>query len=151
GHDLHGQVVGQLFELLRPGDEVGLAVDLDDGADPAGVDVALNQPLGGHAVCLLFGVSDALLREVTRGFVDVAVGLLQRALAVHNAGVGELAKVLYQVESYVCHQAPAVASCGAALSASGAASSVSSPGVGSSGEAVYERWPSPSSNSSPSP
>src|SRR5579875_3194425 len=48
GGDVQGQVAGELDEPLVAGDEVGLAVDLDQHADlVAGVDVALHDPLAG--------------------------------------------------------------------------------------------------------
>ena len=49
--DLDRQVLDELLELLGAGDEVGLAVDLDEHADPAaGVDVAADEALADVAV-----------------------------------------------------------------------------------------------------
>ena len=50
GRDLHRDVVGEGLEVRRAGDEVGLAVDLDQRADAAaGVDVGLDRRPGAAA------------------------------------------------------------------------------------------------------
>src|SRR5579884_2326495 len=55
--DLHGEVVRQRAEIGRAGDEVGLAVELDHGADAtAAVDVRLDDALLGGAADLLLGL-----------------------------------------------------------------------------------------------
>ena len=74
----------KLLELLVPGDEVGLGVDLDEGAARA-VRRDADQALGRGAAGLLGGLGEALgAQPVDRGF-HVAAGLAQRLLAVHHA------------------------------------------------------------------
>ena len=87
--------VGDGLELLALGDEVGLALQLDQ--DTGGVVVRDEGDdgavLGGAALAL----GDALLAldaQGLDGLVDVALGLVQRLLAVHHAGAGELTELL---------------------------------------------------------
>ena len=102
--DLHGEVADELLELVGAGHEVGLAVDLDEHADAAaGVDVARDEALARLAAGLLGGRREALLAEERDGLVEVAVGLGQGALAVHEAGAGPLAQLLDQLRRDVRH------------------------------------------------
>src|SRR5205814_3938256 len=78
--------------------------------------------------------------------LDIAFRLLERALAVHDAGAGALAQLFDQVEGYVSHS-----QAGAASVLTSAASASTSPGACSSGEALYVRVAPSNSNSSPSP
>ena len=74
--DLDREVADELLELVGAGHEVGLAVDLDEHADPAaGVDVARDEALAGVAAGLLGGRGEALLAQERDGLLDVAVGL----------------------------------------------------------------------------
>ena len=82
------------WNMLVLGDEVGLRVDLDDGAAVA-LDGDADQALGGGAAGLLGGGGEALgAQPVDRGF-HVAVVLGERLLAVHHAGAGALAQFLH--------------------------------------------------------
>ena len=93
--DLDRQVADELLELVGPGDEVRLAVDLDQDADAAaGVDVARDEALAGVAAGLLRGRGETPLAKQGDGLVEVAVGLDERVLAVHEAGAGALAQLL---------------------------------------------------------
>ncbi len=95
--DLDGDLVGELLELLGPGDEVGLAVDLDEDADPAtGVDVALNEPLAGFPPGPLGRLGLAAGAEQRHRRLHVATGLLEGALAVHEARPGHLPQCLHR-------------------------------------------------------
>src|SRR5690606_30831602 len=101
---LHGQVASQLAELLRLGDEVRFAVDLDQHTDAAaGMDVGLNQALGRHASRLLGRCSQALLPQIGDGLLHIAAGLLQGPLAVHHAGLGSLPQLLDHLRRYLRH------------------------------------------------
>jgi hypothetical protein len=74
--DLDGEVAHQPLELVRPGDEVRLAVDLDEDTHPAaGVDVAADEPFTGLSAGLLGGRREPALAEHRHGGLDVAVGL----------------------------------------------------------------------------
>ena len=61
---------------------------------PVAVDDRADEALGGRAVGPLAGLRHPLLAQERAGGVDVAVGLLQRALAVHHPRAGELAELL---------------------------------------------------------
>ncbi len=88
-----GDRAHELLELLVLGDEVGLRIDLDDGAAIA-LDRDSDQPFGGGAAGLLGGGGETLgAKPVDRGF-HVALGLAQSLLAVHHAGAGALAQFL---------------------------------------------------------
>ena len=93
--DVHRDVADQLLELIRLGDEVGLAVDLDQDADLAtGVDVGADYALGRDAARLLGRRRQPLLAQQIDRLVHVAAGLRQGGLAIHHAGAGALAQLL---------------------------------------------------------
>ena len=93
--DVQREVLGELDEVLVLGDEVGVALDLDQHADLAGgVHVGLNRALGVLAPGELAELVAHLDPEQLRGLVDVALGLDEGVLAVHHAGAGLLAKGL---------------------------------------------------------
>src|SRR3954451_14214697 len=95
GGDVQGEVLGELDEVVVLGDEVGVALDLDEHADLAGrVDVGLDGALGGLATGELADLVAHLDAEDLLGLGGVAVGLGQGVLAVHHAGAGLLAKGL---------------------------------------------------------
>ena len=84
-------VLDELLEQLALGAEVGLAVDLDDGGDAAlGADAGIGHALGRDAAGLLRGLGKALLTQPVDCLVHIAVGGLERLLAVHHADVGHL-------------------------------------------------------------
>lgn len=92
---MRGDRVGGGLELLALGDEVRLALQLDQ--DTGGVVVGDEGDdgavLGGAALAL----GDALLAldaQGLDGLVDAALGLVQGLLAVHHAGAGELTELL---------------------------------------------------------
>src|SRR5687768_16795905 len=85
GH-LDREVADELLELVGAGDEVGLAVDLDQDADPAArVDVARDEAVLGVPIGPLGGGRQAAIPEDGDGLLDVAVGLDERLLAVHES------------------------------------------------------------------
>src|SRR5215218_5843849 len=93
--DLHREVLDELLELVGPRDEVRLAVDLDEHAEAAArVDVAAHEALARLAAGLLLRGGKTLLAQRGHSLVDVAVGRLERALAIHEAGAGQLAQLL---------------------------------------------------------
>ena len=92
--NLLGDIVDHLLELGRVGDEVGLAVDLDERAGIAlFADVSADQTFGGDAALLLRGLGKALLAQIVDGLFDVAVAGGQRLLAVHHAAAGAAAQI----------------------------------------------------------
>ena len=94
--DLHGDVVHQFLELVGAGHEVGFAVDFDHHAElRAGVDVAADDALLGGAGGLLGGRGDAALAQNDFGFGQVALGFVERLLALHHSGAGAFAELLY--------------------------------------------------------
>src|SRR5262249_31309854 len=95
--DLHGEIAHQALELVGAGHEVGLAVHLDEHADPAaGMDVGLDQSFAGLAPRLRIRLGDALLAQVLDRLVHVARALRQCLLALHHADTGSAAELLHQ-------------------------------------------------------
>src|SRR5262249_4088116 len=87
GRDLHGDLKGELVDLLRPRDEVGLAVDLDQDADAAlAMDVGLDDAVAGDATLALLHTGEPTLTEDLLRAIEVAAGLLERLLALHHPG-----------------------------------------------------------------
>src|SRR5918997_2606546 len=102
--DVHRDVPGERDELVVARDEVRVAVDLDEHADLAvGVDVGLHRALGRVAAGELADLVAELHAQQLDGGVDVAVGLLQRALAVHHACAGLVAQGLDVLGADVTH------------------------------------------------
>ena len=88
-----GDLVDEGVELIRAGDEVGLAVDLDDDGLPAFMaNLDVGKALGGDAAGFGGGFGDAFLAEDVDGFLNVPVDFLEGALAIHDAGAGPIAK-----------------------------------------------------------
>ena len=82
--DLHRQVTNQLLELVGARHEVGLAVDLDQNADPAtGMDVAADEALASLTAGPLGSGRLSPLPQKRRRLLEVAVRFLESALAVH--------------------------------------------------------------------
>ena len=95
GGDVQRDVAGERDEVLVAGDEVGVAVDLDEHAGLAvGVDVGLDRALGGLAAAHLERLVAEADAQQLDGGVDVAAGLGQRRLAVHHARAGLVAQLL---------------------------------------------------------
>ena len=104
GGDVHGDIVHQLLEIVGAGHEIGLAVDFHQDAElAAGVDVAADQALLGDARGLLVRGRDATLPQNDFRVAQVAVGLYQGALAVHHAGAGAVAELLYELSGDFGH------------------------------------------------
>ena len=68
-------VVRQLLEDVRARDEIRLAVDLHDHADPAAMDVRLDQALADLALGSLGGLRQPLFAQQLDRLFDVALGL----------------------------------------------------------------------------
>lgn len=93
--DVLGDLLRERDEVVVAGDEVGVAVDLDeDAALAVGGDERLDGALGRLAVGELADLVAELDAQQLDGLLDVAVGLLQRLLAVHHAGAGALTEGL---------------------------------------------------------
>ena len=93
GDGLRQDLVGEGDELLALGDEVRLAVDLDEGAD-AVAGRGGHEAVGGRAALTLRDALEALDAKDLDGLGAVAVGLVERLLDVHHAGAGLLAQRL---------------------------------------------------------
>ena len=93
GGDELGQGVGLRLELLTAGDEVGLALELDEGADLA-VDGEGDDALGVLPVAALGAGRQALFAQPLLGGLEVAAVGLQGPLGVHHPGASRLAQRL---------------------------------------------------------
>ncbi len=83
-------------EVLVRGDEVGVAVDLDQHADlRARVDVGLHGALGGDALAEVLDLLALLHAQDLDRLLDVAGGLGERLLAVHHPRARALAQGLH--------------------------------------------------------
>ena len=82
------------LELVGTSDEVGFALEQHDRADVA-VDLDRHDALVVVAVVTLGAGGQALLAEQLLGGIDVAIGLLERLLAVHHARAGCVAEGLH--------------------------------------------------------
>src|SRR5438876_5904260 len=101
GRHLHGEVLHELLELGRLGDEVGLAVDLDQHADLARrVDVGADRAVGGRARRLLGRLGEPALAQEPDRLLDVARRFAERLLAVEQARAGLLAQLLDGLERH---------------------------------------------------
>ena len=116
-----GDLAHEALELLVAGDEIGLGIDLDEGAARA-LDGEADQPLGGDAAGLLGGGGKALLAQPIDGAFEIALRLAQRLLAIHHAGAGLLAQLLDQRRGDLGHDVDSpVSSCGWRAAAGAAA------------------------------
>src|SRR5581483_1812069 len=86
---LAGQGGHRRLEPVALGHEVGLAGQFDHGADVA-VDGDVDRALRGGPAGPLAGGGQALLPQPRLGLLDVALRLLEGALAVHHPGAGDL-------------------------------------------------------------
>src|SRR5579875_3781374 len=102
GGDVQGQVAGELDEPLVAGDEVGLAVDLDQHADlVAGVDVALHDPLAGLGPGALGRLRLSPGAQDVDRALEVARRLAERLAAGENRRSRALAQRLDVLGSYL--------------------------------------------------
>src|SRR5207245_6777086 len=103
--DLHREVLHQRLELLVPGSEVRLAIDLHQHADLAAqVAVRAYRAFGGAAAGLLPRGGQALLAQPGDRLLDVAARLQQGLLAIHHSRAGLLAQLLHHRRSHFRHR-----------------------------------------------
>src|SRR3712207_2371738 len=96
GGNVQRHVADEPLEVVGAGNEVRLAVDLDEHAHaPVEVDVGVDEALGRLAGALLGRDGLAPLAQNLPGPLDVAVALLERPLHVHHASRGFLPQLLY--------------------------------------------------------
>src|SRR5579871_588865 len=130
--DLHRQVPHELLELGGLGDEVGLAVHLDQDADLApGVDVRAHRAVGRRPRRLLRRLGEPALAKQPQRAVEVAAALPERLLAVEEAGAGALAQVLDELEAH---------GCGASNAPAGGSTRAPAPLPAASGSWPAPRW-----------
>src|SRR5512140_1345989 len=117
--DLQADLLDQLLELAVAGDEIGLAIELDEDADAAvHMDVGADQAFLGGPAGLGLGPGVALLAQELDGLVHVAVALGQGGLAFHHADAGALAQ-LFDFISGDFHGLPLDAQVSSGISPSG--------------------------------
>src|SRR5579859_422167 len=126
-------------ELGVVGDRLGLAADGDHGADGLLGQVEHDLALGGLAAGLLRGVREALLANHLDGGVDVALGVDERALAVHHPRARALAKLLDEAGRNLGHDrtsSVSVSGSGWAADSGPGSAAVSGSAAAASGSAV---------------
>src|SRR5207248_5792006 len=95
GRYVEGEVARELDELVGAGDEIGLAVHLDQYPDLVpSVDVLLDDTLAGLRSGPLGRLGLALGAQDLHRAVGIAAGLLQRPPAVQDPGAGPLSQGL---------------------------------------------------------
>ena len=103
---MHGDVLGEVLEIVGAGDEVGFAIGLDQHPQAAArVDVGSDQPLAGVAPGALLDRRHAFLAQQLDRLLHVAVGLGQRLLAIHHPQAGGGPEVLHHLSGYCSHNA----------------------------------------------
>ena len=84
----------EILELVVARDEVGFGIHFHQRAGIA-ADSDADQAFRRDAAGLLRGLGQALLAQPVDGGFHVAVGLVERGLAVHHARAGLVAQVLH--------------------------------------------------------
>ena len=103
GGDLQRHVLHEGAEAFVAGDEVGLAIDLDQHADlVADVDVGADHAFLGFTAGLLGGGRGALLAEDRFGGGEIALRFDEGFLAVHHARAGFVAELLDEFGGDFC-------------------------------------------------
>ena len=92
----------QCQEVLVLGNEVSLGVNLNDASSLA-IGSSSYNTLGSNAASLLSSLGNTLLTEIINSLVLVALALNQSLLAVHHACASNLAQLLNQCSSNLCH------------------------------------------------
>src|SRR5580693_2025316 len=96
GRDLYRHLVGEAHEVVVLGDEVGVAVDLDQHAHlRARVHVRLHRALRGRALAQILDFLALLHAQDLDRLLDVSLRLRQRLLAVHHPRARALAQRLH--------------------------------------------------------
>ena len=80
---------------MRATKSVSLLTSMSTPMSTTGVDVAGHEALACIAAGLLGGRGDAAFAEEDDSLLDVAIRLLECALAIHHAGACSLAELLY--------------------------------------------------------
>jgi hypothetical protein len=94
GH-VHGEVAGKRAELFAAGDEIRLAVELNNRHNlVARVDVHAKGSLCGRLARALLDILKALLAKNLNRLLHGALSLVQSRLAVHHARAGHLTELL---------------------------------------------------------
>jgi hypothetical protein len=100
--DVLGETGGKSLEVVGAGDEVRLAVDLDNGR-VGRIAFDDDETLLGGAGRLLRGGGLAALAQHDLGFVEVALGFVESLLALHHARAGAFAELLYELSCNFGH------------------------------------------------
>src|SRR5262249_28909833 len=106
--DLHSNVFHQPLKLLRPGDQIGLTVHLNQHAALArSMNVGANLPLRRSTTRPLRRRRKSFLSQKCNGLFEVPTCLSQRFLAVDNASAGTFAQLFHKSDIRLrTHAAP---------------------------------------------
>ena len=92
------------LKQLVAGDEIGLGIDLDDGAGRTAASPTPTKPSAATRPAFFAAADKPLLAQpIDRGFYFAAV-FAERPLAVHHPGAGLLAQFLDQRRRYLGHR-----------------------------------------------
>src|ERR1700722_5839943 len=95
GRDVHGDVLEQLLEILRAGDEIALAIDFNQHTDLApGMNVGANGPFAGTPRSLLGCRCHSPLAQDHNRLFQIALGFLERVAAIHHRRAGLFPELL---------------------------------------------------------
>ena len=93
--DVGEHILDELLEVVGPRHEIRLAIHFDEDARLlVGGELRANHPFARRPSRLLGRAGEPPLAKDRRCLLEVAVGLLERALAVHHAGAGLVAEFL---------------------------------------------------------
>src|SRR3954452_4016387 len=134
-----GQGVRFRLELVAAGDEVGLALELDDGADVA-LDDQGNKALVVLAVVTLGAGRQTLLTEPLLRSFHVAVVRLEGFLGVHHPRASGLAQRLYvfRCECHVSQPSVSVSGASTVSGVSTASTGASAAGASTAGDSAVD-------------
>src|ERR1700756_5169149 len=92
---MEGDILDEITKIIRLGDKISLTIYFYEHTHlTLEMNVGGDNAFFGGSRCLLGGACDTFLTENIFSFVQVAIGLHQRLLAIHHAGVGLVAQLL---------------------------------------------------------
>src|SRR5271165_1313438 len=131
GGDLHGDIARETHEFIVLGDEVGIAVHLEQHPDLGpGMHVRLHDALSRRSLTEILDLLPLLHAQDLDRLLDVTLRLGERLLAVHHAGARPLTQSLHVLRADLngAHESPTSAAASLAASSTSPAALSDSPG-----------------------